>query len=228
MPPGIPASRCTASTADTTRSAKRLTADLAAIAQGRPAILVGTQMLAKGHHLPNVTLVAVLDADSGFLSADFRAPERTAQLIVQVAGRAGRGLRRGEVWIQTFDPENANLRALIESGYAGFVDNERGRRESALMPPFAALAVVRADSVGEDAAQGLLREVADQLSGEDVELLGPAPAPIARRADRYRSQLLLLARRRRDLHTVLDRLEAAEPRARGVRWSIDVDPLDTS
>ena len=224
--PGVPLYRIDR---DTTRSAKRLTADLAEIAQGRPAILVGTQMLAKGHHLPNVTLVAVLDADSGFLSADFRAPERTAQLIVQVAGRAGRGRRRGEVWIQTFDPENANLRALIESGYAGFVENERGRRESALMPPFAALAVVRADSVGEDAALGLLREVADQLSGEeDVELLGPAPAPIARRADRYRSQLLLLARRRRDLHAVLDRLEGAEPRARGVRWSIDVDPLDTS
>ncbi|MDE0421175.1 MAG: primosomal protein N' [Gammaproteobacteria bacterium] len=213
---------------DTTRSARRLTADLAAIAKGNPAILVGTQMLAKGHHLPNVTLVAVLDADSGFLSPDYRAPERTAQLIVQVAGRAGRGARPGEVWIQTFDPDNGNLRALIESGYPGFAQSERLRREAALMPPFASLALVRADSAHEGAGLALLQEAADEVGSEAVEILGPAPAPIARRADRYRSQLLLLARRRGDLHRALDRLEAAEPRAKTVRWSIDVDPLDTS
>ncbi|MDE0660020.1 MAG: primosomal protein N' [Gammaproteobacteria bacterium] len=213
---------------DTTRSARRLEADLAAIAEGKPAILVGTQMLAKGHHLPNVTLVAVLDADGGFLSPDFRAPERTAQLIVQVAGRAGRGERPGEVWIQTFDPDNANLRALIEAGYPGFVGSERQRRESALMPPFVSLAVVRAESSSEAAALELLGRAAETLTGQGLELLGPAPAPIARRADRYRSQLLLLARRRRDLHVALDRLERADPRARGVRWSIDIDPLDTA
>jgi len=213
---------------DTTRSARRLESDLAAIAEGNPAILVGTQMLAKGHHLPNVTLVAVLDADGGFLSPDFRAPERTAQLIVQVAGRAGRGDRPGEVWIQTFDPENANLRALIEAGYPGFVDSEQRRRASALMPPFVSLAIVRAESPTVDAGLDLLNQAADTLAGEGLELLGPAPAPIARRADRYRSQLLLLARRRRDLHRALNRLEEAEPRGRGVRWSIDVDPLDTA
>ncbi|MCY3839463.1 MAG: primosomal protein N' [Gammaproteobacteria bacterium] len=223
--PGVPLYRIDR---DTTRSARRLEADLAAIAEGKPAILVGTQMLAKGHHLPNVTLVAVLDADGGFLSPDFRAPERTAQLIVQVAGRAGRGERPGEVWIQTFDPGNANLRALIEAGYPGFVGCERQRRESALMPPFVALAIVRAECPSEAAALDLLRRAAETLSGEGLELLGPAPAPIARRADRYRSQLLLLARRRRDLHLALDRLEQADPRARGVRWSIDVDPLDTA
>jgi len=213
---------------DTTRSARRLEADLAAIAEGKPAILVGTQMLAKGHHLPNVTLVAVLDADGGFLSPDFRAPERTAQLIVQVAGRAGRGERPGEVWIQTFDPDNANLRALIGAGYPGFVKSERQRRESAVMPPFVSLAIVRAESPSEAAALDLLRRAAGTLTGEGLELLGPAPAPIARRADRHRSQLLLLARRRRDLHLALDRLEQADARGRGVRWSIDVDPLDTA
>ena len=223
--PGVPLYRIDR---DTTRSTRRLESDLAAIAKGNPAILVGTQMLAKGHHLPNVTLVAVLDADGGFLSPDFRAPERTAQLIVQVAGRAGRGDRPGQVWIQTFDPENANLRALIEAGYAGFVESERQRRESALMPPFVSLAIVRAESPAEAAALDLLRRAADTLAGQGLELLGPAPAPIARRADRYRSQLLLLARHRRDLHQALDRLEATEPRGRGVRWSIDVDPLDTS
>ena len=223
--PGVPLYRIDR---DTTRSARRLEADLAAIAEGKPAILVGTQMLAKGHHLPNVTLVAVLDADGGFLSPDFRAPERAAQLIVQVAGRAGRGDRPGEVWIQTFDPDNANLRALIEAGYPGFVESERLRRESAVMPPFVSLAIVRAESSSETAALELLRRAADTLAGEGLELLGPAPAPIARRADRYRSQLLLLARRRRDLHLALNRLEQADPKAGRVRWSIDVDPLDTA
>ena len=223
--PGIPLYRIDR---DTTRSARRLEANLAAVAEGKPAILVGTQMLAKGHHLPNVTLVAVLDADGGFLSPDFRAPERTAQLIVQVAGRAGRGDRPGEVWIQTFDPGNANLRALIEAGYPGFVESERKRRESALMPPFVSVAIVRAEGSSESAALALLQRAADTLAEEGLELLGPAPAPIARRADRYRSQLLLLARRRRDLHLALDRLEQADPKASGVRWSIDVDPLDTA
>ena len=223
--PGVPLYRIDR---DTTRSTRRLKADLAAVAEGKPAILVGTQMLAKGHHLPNVTLVAVLDADGGFLSPDFRAPERTAQLIVQVAGRAGRGERPGEVWIQTFDPDNTNLRALIEAGYPGFVKSERQRRESALMPPFIFLAIVRAESSSEAAALNLLRRATETLVGEGLELLGPAPAPIARRADRYRNQLLLLARRRRDLHLALDRLEQADPKASGVRWSIDVDPLDTA
>ena len=213
---------------DTTRSTRRLTSDLAAIAEGKPAILVGTQMLAKGHHLPNVTLVAVLDADSGFLSTDFRAPERTAQLIVQVAGRAGRGDRPGEVWIQTYDPDNPNLRALIDAGYHGFADTERQRRHAASMPPFASLAVVRAESVRENAALEFLSKTADALQGAGVELLGPAPAPVARRADRYRSQLMVLSPRRRDLHLALDRLERAEPKAADVRWSIDVDPSDTS
>ena len=213
---------------DTTRSARRLEANLAAVAEGGPAILVGTQMLAKGHHLPGVTLVAVLDADGGFLSPDYRAPERTAQLIVQVAGRAGRGERPGEVWVQTYDPENPNLRALIDSGYDGFAATERQRRAAAALPPYAALAVVGAESARENAGMALLTEAADVLRGDGLELLGPASAPIARRADRYRSQLLLLARRRRDLHAALDRLEAADLRRSGVRWSIDVDPLDTS
>ena len=181
---------------DTTRSVRRLEADLAAIREGRPAILVGTQMLAKGHHLPNVTLVAVLDSDAGFLAADFRAPERTAQLIVQVAGRAGRAERPGEVWIQTFNPDNANLLALAKTGYAGFAANERRVRADAHMPPFSAGALIRAESKVESKARDLLAEVVAALSGGEVEVLGPAPAPVARRADHYRCQALVLAPRR--------------------------------
>ena len=213
---------------DTTRSMRRLEADLAAVRTGKPAILVGTQMLAKGHHLPGVTLVAVLDADAGFLSSDFRAPERTAALIVQVAGRAGRAAKPGEVVVQTFDPDNGNLRALQQSGYAGFATSERLVRQAAKVPPFSAMALIRAESGSESRCAAMLDAAVEVLGNEAVDLLGPAPAPIARRADRYRWQVLVLANRRGQLHRALQRLEAAPPKASGVRWSIDVDPLDTS
>ena len=212
---------------DTARSVRRLERDLDAVRSGASSILVGTQMLAKGHHLPNVTLVAVLDADSGFLASDFRAPERTAQLIVQVAGRAGRAARPGEVLIQTLQPDNPNLLALIDSGYHGFAAAELRVRAAAGMPPFAALAMVRAESRDERAAIRLLETAAAALAGERIEVLGPAPAPLGRRADRYRSQLLLLSSRRRILQRALARLARQELKAPGVRWSIDVDPADT-
>ena len=212
---------------DTARSARRLAADLAMVRAGAPAILVGTQMLAKGHHFPNVTLVAILDADNGFLSADFRGPERTAQLIIQVAGRAGRAKRPGEVCIQTFDPDSPNLSALIHAGYQGFAHNERDARAAAGLPPFAALALIRAESKDEARAAALLHAVREVLQDDVIEVLGPAAAPIARRADRYRCQLLALASRRNDLRQALARLEETPPRAAGVRWAIDVDPIDT-
>ena len=222
--PGVPILRIDR---DTARSATRLAADLAVVASGQPAILVGTQMLAKGHHFPNVTMVAVLNADAGFLSPDFRAPERTAQLVVQVAGRAGRAERPGEVWVQTFEPAGVHLAALIRAGYRGFADAEREQRAAAAMPPFAALAIIRAESRHSEAAQRLLGKAAAALAeATGVEVLGPAPAPLARRADRARWQLLALASRRVNLHQALTRLEDAALKAPGVRWGIDVDPLD--
>ena len=218
---------------DTTRGPARLDAQFDLLRGGGPAILVGTQMLAKGHHLPAVTVVAVVDADSGFLSADFRAPERTAQLIVQVAGRAGRAERAGEVWIQTYDPGNPNLGALVEEGYRGFAATELGRRREAGLPPFAAMAVLRAESVDGAAceallkrARGVLRDALAATAGP-WEVLGPAPAPMARRSGRLRFQCLVLADRRPALHAALTRLEEAEIQASKVRWSIDVDPYDT-
>ena len=214
---------------DTARRARWLRESLEAVRTGPPAILVGTQMLAKGHHLPNVTLVAVLDADGGFLAADFRAPERTAQLIVQVAGRAGRAERPGEVLIQSFDPQNANLQALVRSGYHGFMASEREVRTAAVMPPFCALALVRAQSKAPESGRHLLAAAAKVLADQDEELetLGPAPASIARRADVHRWQLLVIAPRRVQLHRALAGLERAGPKLPGVSWAIDVDPLDT-
>ena len=211
---------------DTTRSVRRLGESLESVREGAPAILVGTQMLAKGHHLPAVTLVAVIDADSGFLAPDFRAPERTAQIIVQVAGRAGRAERPGEVVIQSFDPQNANLQALVRSGYHGFVNSERAARAAAGMPPFAALAVVRAQSKAPESGRVLLGKAADVLASGQVEVLGPAPATVARRADLHRWQLLAMAPRRGLLHRTLRHLEQTAPQVAGVSWSIDVDPLE--
>jgi len=109
-------------------------------------VLIGTQMLAKGHHFPNVTLVGVINADGGFLSADFRAAERTAQLIVQVAGRAGRAERPGEVWIQTYQPDNPTLQSLIQEGYDGFARRELEHRRTAGLPPYRPMAMIRAES----------------------------------------------------------------------------------
>ena len=218
---------------DTTRGPARFDEQFELLRGGGPAILVGTQMLAKGHHLPAVTVVAVIDADAGFLSADFRAPERTAQLVVQVAGRAGRAERSGEVWIQTYDPANANLRALVEQGYRGFAETEIAHRREAGLPPFAAMAVLRAESAHPGACEAVLERAGAVLrdalrdGAGRWDVLGPAPAPMARRSGRLRFQCLVLASRRPVLHAALARLEQAEIHASNVRWSIDVDPYDT-
>ena len=215
---------------DTARSQRRLEAGLAKIAEGRPSILVGTQMLAKGHHFPNITLVAAVNADAGFLSADFKAPERTAQLLIQVAGRAGRAERPGQVWIQTLQPDNPALQRLIDEGYAGFADHELGNRHRAGLPPARHMALLRAAAADPDAPGKFLMEARELLNrkGEPagrLEILGPAPAPMPRVANLHRRQLMLLAASREVLHRALRRLvEARAPS--GLRWDIDVDPLD--
>jgi primosomal protein N' (replication factor Y) (superfamily II helicase) len=217
---------------DTTRSQRRLEAQLRAIQSGGRAILIGTQILAKGHHFPNVTLVAVINADSGFLSADFRAPERTAQLIVQVAGRAGRAERPGEVWIQTYQPDNPMLQSLISEGYPGFAQRELDNRRNAGLPPFRPMALIRAEGARTERVQAALRGLQQSLRDAaalrpgNVEVLGPVAAPLARRADRVRQQLLVLADARRPLHLALRAITAEPPRHSGVRWSVDVDPYD--
>ncbi|MFU8817278.1 MAG: primosomal protein N' [Pseudomonadales bacterium] len=218
---------------DTARSQRRLQAQFAAIHRGEPAILVGTQMLAKGHHFPSVTLVAVLNADAGFLSADFRGPERTAQLIIQVAGRAGRAERPGEVWIQTHQPDNAMLQSLITEGYPGFARQELELRNNAGLPPFRPMILIRSESADADAAQRMLCRLRDLLLaatepvGGNLEVLGPATAPIPRVANRFRYQLMVLADSRGPLHRIVRTISGDPPRLPGVRWSVDVDPYDT-
>jgi primosomal protein N' (replication factor Y) len=200
-----------------------------------PAILLGTQMLAKGHHFPHVTLVAILDADSGFLSADFRAPERTAQLILQVAGRAGRAHKPGRVLIQTWQPDNPLLHTLIEHGYHRFALNTLADRRKALLPPYRHAALLRAESPSHEQTQQFLRgaqaRLLDQPGSKYLECWGPVPAPMERRAGVHRGHLLILAQERRVLHPLLADWWLAlvqGPERRGLRVSLDIDPLELS
>ncbi len=218
---------------DTTRRKGALETALADAQSGKARILLGTQMLAKGHHFPNVTLAAILDADQGLFSADFRASERMAQLIVQVAGRAGRADKPGEVVIQTHHPEHPLLHQLIAGGYTAFAEAALRERQEAMLPPFASLALLRAEATRTDYPRDFLqraRELAEPLCNNNVQLWGPVAAPMERRAGRYRAQLMVQAAKRADLQQLLKnwipQLEG-EKSARKVRWSIDVDPVDT-
>jgi primosomal protein N' (replication factor Y) len=190
-------------------------------------------MLTKGHHFPAVTLVVVVDADAGLFSADFRAGERLAQQLVQVAGRAGRADRPGEVLVQTRHPEDERLSALLGEGYGAFAGRILEERRSLGFPPFGRLALLRAEAPRPEPATAFLEAAARELraaAGPGLAVLGPVAAPMERRAGRFRAQLLLQATRRAPLHaalaTALPRIDPL-PEARRVRWSLDVDPLDT-
>ncbi len=209
---------------------RQIAQKLSEIPQGQSAILVGTQMMAKGHHFPDITLVGVLGADWGFVSPDFRAPEHTAQIILQVAGRAGRAELPGEVLIQTLHPAHPALNLLAERGYEDFANRLLGERRTAELPPFGKLALIRADSLQEAAAREWLTELAGLIRPtRELDVLGPLPAPVPKRANRYRFSCVLLARHRHALHTALSHVEANLPSRRpsGVRWMIDVDPLES-
>jgi primosomal protein N' (replication factor Y) len=201
------------------------------MSSGEARILVGTQMVTKGHDFPNVTLVVVLNADQGLFSSDFRAAERLAQTIVQVAGRAGRGARPGEVLIQTEFPDHPLLVNLLAQGYDGFAAAALDERREACWPPFSRLAALRASGATREAALGFLTEAraAAESPPRGVRLLGPVPAAMAKRAGRYHAQLLIESRERPPLHQFLDSwlpgVEALKS-AQRVRWALDVDPLE--
>jgi primosomal protein N' (replication factor Y) len=215
---------------DTVRTPADLDAVMRALHSGAARILVGTQMVTKGHHFPGVTLVAVLNADQGLFSSDFRAAERLAQTIVQVAGRAGRGERAGEVLIQTDYPEHPLLQRLLASGYEGFAAGALVERAEARWPPFSRLALLRSSAPEARDCLDFLT-AARGAAGEHpgARLLGPVPAGMARRAGRHHAQLLIEHSERAGLHRFLEAwLPGVEklPAARRVRWALDVDPLD--
>jgi primosomal protein N' (replication factor Y) len=201
---------------------------------GEPCILVGTQMLAKGHHFANITLVVVLDADSGLFSADFRGHERMGQLLVQVAGRSGRGAIAGKVLLQTHQPEHPLLQLLIDRGYSDYAKLLLDQRQLTQLPPFNQMAIIRAESNNPNQAEMFLRaarSLAETISPPSPSLgyLGPLPALMEKRAGRFRFLLQLSGQRRRDiqqlLSTLCPQLERI-PEARQVRWAIDVDPQE--
>jgi primosomal protein N' (replication factor Y) len=218
---------------DTTRRKGELDSLLSRARDGKRQLLLGTQMLAKGHHFPNVTLVAILDADHGLFSTDFRASERMAQLIIQVAGRAGRHQRPGEVIIQTAHPDHPLLQLLVTRGYPAFAEAALAERQAAGLPPTTRIALLRAEAADARRPIEFLEQARQRISDSgisDVEAWGPVPATMERRAGRYRAQLLLQATQHGRLQQLLGglvrQLEGLKT-ARRVRWSIDVDPADT-
>ena len=217
---------------DSTRLKGTMVRALAMATAGEAQILVGTQMLSKGHHFPNLELVVVVNADQGLFSTDFRGSERLAQSLMQVSGRAGREKKQGRVIIQTAFPQHPFWSELFNGGYERVAGSELAAREAAAWPPFSRLAMVRANATKRaDCWEFLdnLRQFADSQAGSELRVLGPVSAPMERRAGRYRAQLLLQCRQRQPLHALLGQLRPkmeGSPLARRVRWSIDVDPIE--
>jgi primosomal protein N' (replication factor Y) len=200
------------------------------LAQDAPAILVGTQMLAKGHDLPNLTLVAIVGVDEGLLSVDFRSGERLAQLVVQVAGRAGRARKPGRVLLQTHHPDHPLLRTLLAQGYASAAKELLAERRQTGLPPYGHQVLLRCEAHQRAAVDAFLSEACAALPDTSkLQIAGPMPAPMPLRAGRQRGQLLIEAANRRDLHAAVRpwSMQLAQlPSARKVRWSLDVDPID--
>lgn len=196
----------------------------------KAGIMVGTQILAKGHDLPRLTLVCVVGIDEGLFSADFRASEKLAQLLIQVTGRAGRAEWPGEVLLQTHHPEHPMLNTLLAGGYPAVAALELAQREAAGFPPYAHIALLRAEALKDADVNLFLREAYEACHhGNQIELSPPMPAPMARRAGKMRGQILLSATQRpilqKILHEWVQQLYELKS-ARKVRWSLDVDPVD--
>jgi primosomal protein N' (replication factor Y) len=228
----FPAARIARLDRDSTSRKGSLAAVLHDVEAGNVEILIGTQMLTKGHDFPRVTLVGVLNADQGLFGTDPRSHERLAQTIVQVAGRAGRADRPGEVVIQTHYPDHPLLQCLLARDYTAFAALALVERREAHWPPFAHLAVWHAEAPQREAAVAFLEQVRSSAAAEQetrVAVLGPAPLPMERKDGRYRAQLLFRCADRAPLHRLVGRTLLAvrnSPAARRARWSIDNDPLE--
>ncbi len=217
---------------DTTRRKKALAQHLEKINSGDPCIIVGTQMLAKGHDFSNLAMVGILDIDGGFLSINFRATEYLAQLLIQVSGRAGRGLEQGEVVIQTRYPDHPMFNYVLSNRYTQFASGLLKQRMSAAMPPFAHQALLCANAKNKQNAQEFLQEVAGLLKNvnmDTVEIWGPVANSIEKKADYYYFNLYLQSNDRSALHQMLatfnQHIDTIKLKNK-VRWYLDVDPID--
>ena len=221
----FPTARTAVLSSDTATSLADVSAVFDQMEKGGLDILVGTQILAKGHHFPELTLVGIVDADLGLMGSDLRAAEQTFQLLSQVAGRAGRAEKAGEVYIQTLYPENAVLQALVNNDRDRFVELEKQSRRLLGLPPFGRLAALIVS--GENLR--LTERTAAELgrlapAGENVSVLGPAPAPIFMLRNRYRYRLLLKTARGIKIQKIAQNWLQRVKIPRQVRVTIDVDP----
>ncbi len=220
---------------DSIRRKGSLEAHLATIQSGAPQLIIGTQMLAKGHHFPAVSLVVVVDVDGALYSSDFRASEQLAQLLTQVSGRAGRGDVAGKVLLQTHYPGHPLLQDVIQNGYASFARSALRERQQTRLPPYLSMALFRAEADDTLVCQQFLQQLADitasiSTAGE-LQWLGPIKAPLERKAGKYRWQLQLFSPQRKPLHQLLQRLLQhiqQQGQQRQLKWQLDVDPLDLS
>lgn len=221
---------------DSTARKGKLESHLEDIKQGKSQILIGTQMLAKGHHFPDVTLVALINVDSSLFSVDFRAEERLAQLYVQVAGRAGRAEKQGEVVLQTHYPEHPLLQRLLTEGYQAFAVDALKMRHTMGLPPFSSQALFKAQSRKSQDSEQLLNDIAAYFyqwkqaqNQPHLQILGAMPAPLAKKADNFRWQLLLQHPSRAWLQKALTDFHCQwENKPSQVRLNLDVDPQDLS
>jgi primosomal protein N' (replication factor Y) len=230
--PGVPISRIDR---DTTSRKGALEQQLADVHRGGARILIGTQMLAKGHHFPDVTLVSLLDVDGALFSADFRAAERFAQLYTQVSGRAGRAGKQGEVVLQTHHPDHPLLQTLLHQGYDAFANQALAERQTMMLPPWSSHILIRAEDHNNQQAPVFLQQFrnllqSSPLADQQLWLIGPVPALQPKRGGRFRWQLLLQHGSRARLQRLLSdslKLVNTLPEARRVKWVLDVDPIES-
>ena len=216
---------------DSTRQKSSLNEALEKAKTGKAKILVGTQMLSKGHHFSSLSLVVVVNADQGLFSNDFRGSERLAQNIIQVAGRAGREKKKGQVIIQTEYPDHPFWSLLFQGGYKEIVEMTLMDRKSANWPPYSFIVLIRAQSHKKKYTWSFLEEAKKILDSQkpDFSILGPVSAPMEKKASHYRGQILLQSEGRKSLNQSLKVfIEEIERKkfVRRVKWSIDVDPIE--
>jgi primosomal protein N' (replication factor Y) len=201
--------------------------NLDVVRTGEPCVIVGTQMLSKGHDFPLLSLVVVVNVDNSFFSTDFRATEYLAQLLTQVSGRAGRAQTKGEVIIQTQFPEQAFFQSLFEQGYEKFAEEQLQERADMLFPPYTHMAIIRAQHRDNNVLDQMLTEMAQFCNNnEAVSVLGPLPAPIAKKQKYYRMQLILNANQRKALHQLIHQLKSQFKSSNTFLWHVDIDPVN--
>ncbi len=202
--------------------------NLEIVRAGKPCVIVGTQMLSKGHDFPLLSLVVVVNVDNSFFSSDFRATEYLAQLLVQVSGRAGRAKTKGEVIIQTQFPEHEFFQSLFKANYQSFAEQQLTERAEMRFPPFTHMAIIRGQHRNERLLDQFLQQLVDGLEqNDDISVLGPLPAPMQKRQKLFRMQLILNSNDRKSLHQTIHQLKSKNntDNEHNILWFVDIDPV---